>query len=643
MSLKFDMSRKTKDELVLENLVSINIDGKVYSYFMTNCWFTISERLWELDCISPLEKYFEENPHLAKAVREKMAALGATWSLTVSNGAAVLNYYDASSDKAYITYLSKLRSLDERPSVFKRFVSAVMLNDSDRLREFISMGIKADIFNEHHITPLMIAAASNSCSSIKTLLELGADINASDEKDQTPLMYSTFYDSKDAAELLLSYKNIKINARDITGSTALYRAAAHGSFEVLKILIEHGAEKDFVNCFGETALVRSIINRNSAIACFLIESGTDVNLSNGKKRTPIFACATYNCLSIAEKLIGAGASPNIIDMQGESALIEAAERDSEDVIKLFLNLHSFSEQEIEKAVIRSSLKGLCNSTSLILENSGKNQKKNSFAALISACLKDCHNLINICMDFGCDINDTLYFKMTPLMIACYAGAEKAAAQLIDCGADVNRADSEGITALMYAASKNNPALIMLLLQKGADRNALDKSGKSFDDYTKMYDSRSFSRMVMDRVNALIEKRDGENDDQIPSERKSFRDSLSWYMQKYFERFPDKKNSDIYKDAGLTKQNFSKIISSRKPDYRPKKRTVISLAVGMKLSKKETENFLQSAGYIFSKSDKTDMQVMQLLSSGNYNIFDWNNKIYETTGKIFFMSIIAEDQ
>ena len=132
-------------------------------------------------------------------------------------------------------------------------------------------------------------------------------------------------------------------------------------------------------------------------------------------------------------------------------------------------------------------------------------------------------------------------------------------------------------------------------------------------------------------------------DEIPQKHQPFLDRFDWYMQKYLERFPNNKQSDIYKDAGISKQNFSKIISNRKPDFRPKKDTVIQLALGLKLTLNESEDFLQSAGYAFSEMDKKDLEVKTLLNEKNYKLYDWNDRIYGVTGKVFFKALVESEE
>ena len=69
-------------------------------------------------------------------------------------------------------------------------------------------------------------------------------------------------------------KGVDINSRDPFGHTALYWAAEAGDLQLVKFLVEHGAN---LNASDEankhTAVTIAVDKKNMAIAEFLIESG----------------------------------------------------------------------------------------------------------------------------------------------------------------------------------------------------------------------------------------------------------------------------------------------------------------------------------------------------------------------------------
>ncbi|MBO4440447.1 MAG: ankyrin repeat domain-containing protein [Spirochaetaceae bacterium] len=641
MSLIFDTSKKSEKELVLEKRVPLRIQGKNYVYLMTNDFTVISEKLKSFGCRIPNPEDFRENPSLANNVQQKMTELGATWSLVITSELAVLNYFDSNNEFPFIVFLENLTTDGKNSSIIKMF-NYVQDNDVEKIKDLVATGYDVDQCIESGTTSLMLACAADACESTKVLIELGADINATDANGQTPLMYTTFNNSVYSVKLLLGCKEIKLEEKDITGSTALLKAAAHRSYEVLDYLIESGADIDAVNYYGESALTHTISQKNWNVSRKLIQYGANVNFSDKMGRTPLIVAAQYDNNIIAEALLKSGADPFVKDINQNTAFLVAAENNSARITKLLIDTQKISDEEYTRAVIKAAMKGNVDVLVVLLENS-KNQKEMTIAALTSACLTNNANVVHVCMDFDCDINDSPYFGMSPLMIASYINADKAAAQLIAYDADINKVDENGITALMYAASKNNPNLLMLLIRNGADKTVKDKSGKTFEDYTKSFDNRSFSQLIIERMKLKLPATEINRKDEIPQKHQPFLDRFDWYMQKYLERFPNNKQSDIYKDAGISKQNFSKIISNRKPDFRPKKDTVIQLALGLKLTLNESEDFLQSAGYAFSEMDKKDLEVKTLLNEKNYKLYDWNDRIYGVTGKVFFKALVESEE
>ena len=76
------------------------------------------------------------------------------------------------------------------------------------------------------------------------------------------------------------------------------------------------------------------------------------------------------------------------------------------------------------------------------------------------------------------------------------------------------------------------------------------------------------------------------------------------------------NSEVYKNALITKQLFSKI--KLNPNYHPDKATAMQLCVGAKLNLDETRDLLARAGYALSPCDKRDIIFSFFIEN---NVFD----------------------
>ena len=105
-------------------------------------------------------------------------------------------------------------------------------------------------------TPLIMAVGRGRV--VKLLLDYGADPAAVDVRGITALMKAAMNGRGEVAALLLSISNINLEARCGLGMTALHRAVVGGHLNLVKMLLQHGADPTSVDNNGLTILDRAV-------------------------------------------------------------------------------------------------------------------------------------------------------------------------------------------------------------------------------------------------------------------------------------------------------------------------------------------------------------------------------------------------
>ena len=87
------------------------------------------------------------------------------------------------------------------------------------------------------------AARYGWCSAMRWLLDHGANVEATDFMQETPLYYAAVWGHCDAAVLLLD-AGARVDASDGERESALDQAASEGDLEMCKLLVSRGASLD---------------------------------------------------------------------------------------------------------------------------------------------------------------------------------------------------------------------------------------------------------------------------------------------------------------------------------------------------------------------------------------------------------------
>jgi hypothetical protein len=189
------------------------------------------------------------------------------------------------------------------------FYLPIRNNDLPALRKLIvDPGVAAR--DARGNSPLMYAAALGSLDSMRLLLDAGADPNAANKADATPLMWC----AGDAAKVsLLLSKGAKVDARSKLGRTPLLIAAYNqGAIESARLLIDKGADVNARDKGGASVLALAAAGNHIELARILIDKGANVNNVDELGFTPLLNAAGdgYYNSTMVRLLLDHGAQAN---------------------------------------------------------------------------------------------------------------------------------------------------------------------------------------------------------------------------------------------------------------------------------------------------------------------------------------------
>ena len=189
----------------------------------------------------------------------------------------------------------------ERLEAWDRLVENAGSKQGAGFRDVILALLEADADpnakNEKGDTPISIAYTDGNLDFVKTLLDAGADPNAQDGEGFTPLMRATISSlNTELRQLLLDSVGNAENAdlQNNSGVTALMIAVDAGRHEVVRALLDIGADPDIQTEEGQTALMYAASERDNESLTALLDAGADATLTDVEGRTVLNYASRYD-------------------------------------------------------------------------------------------------------------------------------------------------------------------------------------------------------------------------------------------------------------------------------------------------------------------------------------------------------------
>jgi ankyrin repeat protein len=148
--------------------------------------------------------------------------------------------------------------------------------------------------------PLMHAARHGHLEIAQYLLENGADIEARSYEGNTPLLFAAWEGQLEMIQFLIK-KGADINSTNDMNWNALMQACLQGFYSLAKILVEKGSDVNLVDKEkGATPLMLVAHSCSKQIVKLLLENGADKSAKDKKGKTAGDYALTQGCGKIAE-------------------------------------------------------------------------------------------------------------------------------------------------------------------------------------------------------------------------------------------------------------------------------------------------------------------------------------------------------
>ncbi|MEJ2406268.1 MAG: ankyrin repeat domain-containing protein [Candidatus Thiodiazotropha sp.] len=256
---------------------------------------------------------------------------------------------------------------------------------------------------------------------------------------------------------------------------AIHTSALDGDIGSVQDLVNKGADVEQKNSAsgeyeGFTPLMMAINNGHEEVVRYLLDSGADVNASGKLGRTPLHLAAFNGMLELAQTLISQGANVNAKTVEGATPMHSAAIaiKNNVQVLQLLLangaDVNGGRDSEVGTPLVLSARYGDVEVAEILISNGADINAKNASgeSALHISSQFGRLALANFLLRNNCDVNALDGDSNSSLHIAAMNGRRMIAEELVYHGANMLGENNFGDTPLDCARAHSKDSVVALL-------------------------------------------------------------------------------------------------------------------------------------------------------------------------------------
>lgn len=358
--------------------------------------------------------------------------------------------------------------------------AACSLDKTNLVEQLIKAGVDVNAKDEKGNTPLHIACSYGRTDLVEQLLEAGADLNVQDEGNDTPLHIALKIGNSDLIKKIVN-KGAKLDLQNKKGEIPLQLAWQSVNFPMSTLLLTQGASPTSQWSNGSSLLNEAVLNNLDPLIQIIVTLKCNLNIQNDTGESSLHLAVRNGKKLLADYIIQNNTDPNVfkaVGNDGRTPLHLACEYCDEDLAILIFQ--KCAEDDTPGNDGRSLLhiaceRGFKDLVANILDADQKTLNlKNNYknTPLHRALICGHEDVAKLLIEKGADASAINEKVQLPIHIACEKGFMDVVAQLLaQANANnmelIDKQDSDGHTPLLLALKKGELRCAALLIQNGA--------------------------------------------------------------------------------------------------------------------------------------------------------------------------------